>query len=143
MGGVDQELATFKKKYASGRAHVIGFQPREKIAALLKSADVLVLPNSANPKISALYTSPLKLFQYMASGVPIVASDLPSIREILTDENAFWFLPDDPRSLALQIEYVLSQPELAHMKAARAKDDVKKYTWDARAKNILAFIAEK
>ena len=108
MGGIDEELASFKKEYAGPHVYVIGFQPRKNIPNFLMSADALVLPNSAKPKISSLYTSPLKLFQYMASSVPIVASDLPSIREILTDETAFWFAPDDENALARQIEYVLA-----------------------------------
>jgi glycosyltransferase involved in cell wall biosynthesis len=76
----------------------------------------------------------------MASGVPIVASDLPSIREVLTNENAYWFKADDKNSLATQIEFVLSQPELSQLKAARARDDVKIHTWSARARAILDFI---
>ncbi|MBI4068146.1 glycosyltransferase family 4 protein, partial [Candidatus Kaiserbacteria bacterium] len=135
-----RELAEFKKTYASDRVHVIGYQPRAKMASITMSADILVLPNSAKPKISSHYTSPLKLFQYMAAGVPIVASDLPSIREILTDETAFWFPPDDEHALARQIEYVLSRPDEAREKAARARENVKKYTWDARAWAILAHI---
>ena len=143
MGGVDQELAEFQEAYASDHVHVIGYQPRERIPDLLMSADVLVLPNSAQPKISSHYTSPLKLFQYMASGVPIVASDLPSIREILTDESVFWFTADDERALARTIEYVLSHPDEARAKAARAQEEVKKYTWDARALTILQHISTR
>lgn len=137
MGGVDRELADFTKQYASNRVHVIGFQPREKLAALTMSADILVLPNSAKPKISSHYTSPLKLFQYMASGVPIIASDLPSIHEILDDSTAFWFTPDDPRALARAIEYVLSHPDEARKKAAPATEAVKQYTWSHRARAII------
>ena len=140
MGGIDQELAHFQKKYVGSRVHVIGFQPREQIPGLLMSSDVLVLPNSAKPKISSHYTSPLKLFQYMASGVPIVASDLPSIREILTDEMVFWFTPDDARSLAQQITSALERKEESRRKAALARENVKKYTWDARTAAILAHI---
>ena len=125
---------------SGSRVHVIGFQPREQIPGLLMSSDVLVLPNSAKPKISSHYTSPLKLFQYMASGVPIVASDLPSIREILTDEMVFWFTPDDARSLAQQITYVLERKEESRQQAALAREAVKKYTWDARTDAILAHI---
>ncbi len=143
MGGVDSELAEFKASYASERVHIIGFQPREKIAGFLMAADVLVLPNSAKPKISSHYTSPLKLFQYMASGVPIVASDLPSIREILSDSTAFWFTPDDVNSLAECIQRVLSNQEEARAKAARAKELAKKYTWDARAHAILTHLFDK
>lgn len=141
MGGVDQDLATFKRKYADPHVHLVGFQPREQISGFLMSADVLVLPNSAQPKISSHYTSPLKLFQYMAAGVPIIASDLPSIREILTDEMTFWFTPDDEHSLARQIEYVLSHPDEARQKATLAREEVKKYTWEARARTILEHIS--
>ena len=58
---------------------------------------MLVLPNPASA-ISSAFTSPLKLFEYMASGRPIVASDLPSLREVLRDgENALLVAPGNPR----------------------------------------------
>ncbi len=140
IGGVDLELAAFQEAYTSEHVHVIGFQPREKIPNLLMTADVLVLPNSAQPKLSSHYTSPLKLFQYMASGVPIVASDLPSIREILSDTTTFWFRPDDAEALAQQITYVFAHPEEAVQKAAAAQKVVQRYTWDRRARAILEHI---
>ena len=66
----------------------------------LADADVLVLPNPASA-ISNRFTSPLKLFDYMASGRPIVASNLPAIREILRDtENAVLVEPGNPDALA-------------------------------------------
>ena len=139
MGGIDKELADFQKQY--GRvAHVIGFQKRETLAGFLKSADVLVLPNSGKEKISSHYTSPLKLFQYMASGVSIVAADLPSIREILSDEMAFRFEPDNEHDLAPRIRYVISHKEEASKKAVRAVEEVRRYTWDARVRSILSHI---
>jgi glycosyltransferase involved in cell wall biosynthesis len=140
MGGVDLELKEFKEKYASDNIHIVGFQPRDKIAKILMSADVLVLPNNPLPKISSIYTSPLKLFQYMAAGVPIVASDLPSIREILKDDMTYWFTSGSTQSLAEIIEYAISHPDEAKEKAARAKEEAKKYTWDVRARTILEFI---
>ncbi|MDO8521784.1 MAG: glycosyltransferase [bacterium] len=140
MGGVDRELADFQKTYANSHVHVIGYQPRKQIPSFLMSADVLVLPSSAKPKISSHYTSPLKLFQYMASGVPIVASDLPSIREILTTESAFLFEPDNATDLAQKIEYALSHPDEARTHALFARETVKKYTWDARVRTILHHI---
>ena len=76
----------------------------------------------------------------MASGIPIVASYLPSIREILTNETCFWFTPDDEEALARQVEYVLTHYDEARTIAARARESVKRYTWDARAKAILASI---
>ena len=59
-----------------------------------------MLPNTASA-ISERYTSPLKLFEYLSLGRPIVASDLPAIREVLTDnETALLVPPGDPAALA-------------------------------------------
>ncbi|KKS24991.1 MAG: Glycosyl transferase group 1 [Candidatus Jorgensenbacteria bacterium GW2011_GWF2_41_8] len=63
--------------------------------------------------MSEKHTSPLKLFEYMASGRPIVASDLLSLREILTEQEAIFFKPDDPLDLALKIKEILVNQSLA------------------------------
>ena len=76
----------------TGRASP-GWSPPPTVRAQLARADVLVLPNPASA-ISSRFTSPLKLFEYMAAGRPIVASDLPAMREILTaDVNAVLVAP--------------------------------------------------
>ncbi len=111
-----------------------------EIPLYLKAADVLVLPNSAKKDISRLYTSPMKLFEYMASGTPIVASDLPSIREILDDSTVFFFTSDSPESLAEAIQKALSNKAEAKVKAENAHKLSSNYTWDKRAKKIIEFI---
>ena len=71
--------------------------------------DIWVLPNSKRAQISQQETSPIKLFEYMAAERPIVASNLPSLREILRDqENAVLFEPDKPSSLARAIKNLAS-----------------------------------
>ena len=72
----------------------------------LKSADVLVLPNKKGEKISERYTSPLKLFEYMASGRPMIVSDLSSLREIVSAETAMFVEPNDPQALVSGIRGV-------------------------------------
>lgn len=115
---------------------VIG-RPHKEIPYWLKSADVLVLPNTAKEKISRIYTSPLKLFEYMASGTPIVASDIPSIREIVSEREVCFVEPDSPQALAKGIKKVLNNPEKAKKIAEHTKEVVKKYTWQKRAETIL------
>jgi len=117
-----------------------GFVERNKISELMAAADVLILPNSAQEDISRLYTSPLKMFEYMAAGRPIVASDLPSIREVLSEETVILVEPDNAEALAEGIREVLEDEELAERMAARAREEVKKYTWDKRAEQILKII---
>lgn len=118
----------------------LGTHPYRELADNQAAADVLVLPNTAKEIISAKFTSPMKLFSYMTSGKPIVASDLPSVREIVDETSAIFFTPDDPLSLAKSITTVLDNPELGASLGARAKKEVTKYTWEARAQNILSFI---
>ncbi len=102
----------------------------------LADADVLVLPNPASA-ISNRFTSPLKLFDYMASGRPIVASNLPAIREILRDtENAVLVEPGNPDALAVGIRRLRDDPAFGSRLADRALEDVKLYTWDARARRL-------
>ena len=140
MGGIDEELAQFRKEYAGEHISILSHQPKTQIPLFVKSADVLVIPNSAKAEISRMHASPLKLFEYMASGVPIVASDVPSLREILTDEAAFFFNPDDEAGLANTIVDVLEEGETASKKAHFAYTKVHGYTWASRAGSIVTFL---
>jgi glycosyltransferase involved in cell wall biosynthesis len=118
-----------------------GFVPPTQVPTYLAAADVLVLPNTAKAAISRLYTSPLKLFEYMAAQRPIVASDLPSLRDILTPQhNAVLVTPDDPTALAAGIAQVLADPHLAERLTRQAAEDVKQYSWEQRATRIWQFI---
>ena len=89
------------------------------------------------------FMTPLKIFEYMAGARPIIASDLPSIREILNERNAFFCKPGDVESLTGEINYVLNNKEEAMIKAEQANKDVLRYSWDKRAERILKFIEIK
>ena len=89
--------------------------------------------------VSNAYTSPLKLFEYMASGRPIVASDLPSIREILTHErNALLIAPGNPQALTAAIRRLIEDRALGERIARQALEDAREYTWDRRAARLEA-----
>ena len=126
---------------APGRVTFAGQVDPPRVPALLRDADVLVLPNPPS-RMSAAYTSPLKLFEYMAAGRPIVGSDLPSLREVLRpDENAVLVEAGDPGALAAGIARVLGDPGLAARLAARAREDVIEWTWDKRAERLETLLA--
>ena len=147
VGGLQAEpdLARVRQladQVAPGRVTFTGQVDPPRVAALLRDADVLVLPNTPT-RISAAYTSPLKLFEYMASGRPIVASDLPSLREILRpDDNAVLVEPGDPAALARGVSRVLGDEAWAARLAARAQQDLGEYTWDRRAERLEAVLFE-
>ena len=104
----------------------------------LQDVDVLVLPNPASA-ISNRFTSPLKLFDYMASKRPIVASNLPSIQEILHDkETALLVDAGNADAIAAGIRTLQADRALGARLAARAFDEVKMYTWSERARRLEA-----
>ena len=123
----------------NGNVKLLGYFPYAELSMNQRAADVLVIPNSARDEISNRFTSPMKLFAHMASGVPIVASGVPAIREILNDKNAYLFEPDNPKDLVRAIELVLSSQE-SSLRAKQALEDVKGYTWEKRAESIIRFI---
>jgi glycosyltransferase involved in cell wall biosynthesis len=76
----------------------------------------------------------------MASETPIIASNLPSLKEILNNKNCVFFESDNPENLAEKI-IDLSQNEQKQIDISKqAFQDVQKYTWQKRAKDILSFI---
>jgi glycosyltransferase involved in cell wall biosynthesis len=90
-----------------------------------------------------LFTSPLKLFDYMAAKIPIVASDLPSIREVLTDgETGILVEPNNPKKLAEGVEKILSEPALAKKISEQAYQKAMNYTWQKRSEKIITFITK-
>ena len=142
IGGEDEALiAGLSKRYP--KVLFLGFKASKELARNLASADVLVLSNTAKNAESAHFTSPLKLFAYMASKKPIVLPDLPAMREILSDDAAYFVEPDSAEALAHGIEEALNNEVKSEMRTSRAYERVKEFTWDARAKKIIQLIMEK
>lgn len=146
IGGsvVDQNIEPFNEfiqKNHLKNIQILGHKPPLMIPKYLAAADVLVLPNSAKEIISERHTSPLKLFEYMAARRIIVASDLPSIREILNEEFAILVKPDDPQALSEGIQKALESKE-NQSRIRRAFEKVKSYTWLQRAQQIIQFQEE-
>lgn len=140
VGGTDREIVNRKSQIAKrGLRNIImaGRKPHIEMPQWLCAADVLLLPNSGAESISRLYTSPMKMFEYMASGKPIVASRLPSITEILNETNAELVEPDNSRALAEGIMRLKNDPRRAERFAKQAKHDVQKYSWKEKAENML------
>jgi glycosyltransferase involved in cell wall biosynthesis len=122
----------------AGRVTFTGMIEPARVAGLLRSAAILALPNPASA-ISNRFTSPLKLFEYMAAGRPIVASDLPSIREILHDErDALLIAPGDATAFAAAIRRLIAEPETAGRMGRAAAALAPQYSWSRRAERLEA-----
>lgn len=118
-----------------------GYVPNALVPEILNKQDILLLPNQEqqickNEDIGKV-TSPLKMFEYMASGRVVVASDLSVLREILDESNCYFADAEDALSWKAVIDYIGKNREEAIQKAQKAMEDVKQYTWDNRAKKML------
>lgn len=136
VGGESNQVEKLQAAYPN--VQFLGYRPYSELAHNQVAADVLVLPNTAKDETSVHFTSPLKLFTYMAAGRPIVASDLPSLREVLDEESAYFATADDPEALAQSIRRALHEQRATGV-AANAREKVEQHTWNARAENIMHF----
>lgn len=137
-----------KNDYSNSNCYFYDYMPQDEVKSVLKSADVCLLPNQASVKTGkhdiGKYTSPLKMFEYMAAGKPIISSDLPVLREVLNNKNAMLVSPTDEKTWKAALEEIQSNNNLALSLATQAKSDFQeKYTWDIRAKKILELIHDK
>lgn len=141
IGGSRSQISALSQAYPT--VVFIGTKPYKDLPRYQRAADILVVPNTMSDVVSSTYTSPLKVFAYMTSEVPIVASDVPSIREVLDEQTAYFFEPDQPKKLAEKIAEITHSPNEAAVRALQARKVVEHYTWDARANTIMSVIEKK
>ena len=143
VGGTEEDLKKHGgiNAYSGGRnIELVPHVSTHEVPFRLATADILVLPNIPTSEESIRYTSPIKLFEYMTSERPIIAADLPSIREILSDETGIFFRAGDGDALADAITHTLHNLDDAKLRASRARADVVKYTWAGRAQLLLNIV---
>jgi len=136
-GRNSDELARLREAYPF--VVFLGPRPYKELPRHQQAADILVLPNTGKNLLASAYTSPLKLFTYMAAQKPIVASRIPSVTNVLTEDDAYFFVPDDSESLRATLHEVVAHTEEARKRALRAYTKSMRYTWKERAFAILTF----
>lgn len=119
--------------------HMVGARPLSEIPRWLQAADVALVLGTARNEDSYKFTSPMKLFEYAAAQVPIVASATPALKDFLGEDEAFFYKPDDASALAKAIRQALSDPAEAARRSQRAYNKAQSHTWEKRAARILAF----
>lgn len=130
LGGTREE---FEKVFGSaGRLQFAQVAPAD-VPAEVATADVLLLVGTARNQDSNRYTAPMKVFEYLATGKPIVASRTEALQSLIPEGLVRWVPPDDPQALASGIQEVLRLPqEGAAARVALARE----HTWRARAERI-------
>lgn len=120
-------------------AVLTGLVPQAEGPAHLAACDVLVSPHVPNPDGTPFFGSPTKLFEYMAMGRGIVASDLDQIGEILEHDRTAWMVrPGDAAALAEGLRVLVEDPaRAARLGAAARREVVAKYTWRDHTRRII------
>jgi len=138
VGGQGKESERYKDS-TPANVHFLGRKPKKLIPQYLCGADILLLPFTKNLK-TWKYHSALKMFEYMAAGTPIVTSDIGTLTEVFSKDNAFLFSPDSEDGLGAQIRNVIASADDARRRADTARVDVEAYTWYKRADYIISFL---
>jgi glycosyltransferase involved in cell wall biosynthesis len=121
---------------ASGTLRIVDRQPRSEMAAYLALADVLVSPRAYGGNL------PLKVFDYLAAGRPIVATDIPTHRTVLTEDRAV-LVPPRTEALAQGILSVLEDPVFARRLATAARDYAEThFGWSRFVNSVEAIYAD-
>lgn len=148
VGGSEEEVTNWRDRLkGSENITFTGFLPHAETEAELKNMDVVLAPylkkvyaNSAKGIEISRWMSPMKIFEYMSARRPIVCSDLPVIREILTHNlNALLCNPDNVEEWVEALQRLKTDEELRGKLAENAFQKLKRnHTWKKRADNVLA-----
>jgi glycosyltransferase involved in cell wall biosynthesis len=150
VGGEPDDVAKWKLALAQAdNVHFHGFVPPAELHRYRDAVDVNVAPylrrvfGAGNGAEISRWMSPLKIFEYMASGRAIVCSDLPALREVLEEgQTALFCDPDRPSTWCAALERLRDDPELRSELGRNARALLERsYTWKQRAARILESLA--
>lgn len=144
IGGSSDECNYWTDFYKEKNIHNVLFRSHtsfEEIKGYQLCADALFYMSVPESPIHWC-TSPLKIFEYMASKTPIIASTAGSVGEVLNEDNCFPFAIDNKLSIANAVESLFSNEKRSELRSQVAFEEVlKKYRWETRVENILKFSA--
>lgn len=146
IGGNEADVEQRRHSNTAPNLRFLGYVPHPLARRAMSAIDLLLLPYQAKVSIGVAgqdtgrWMSPMKMFEYMASGTPFLASDLPVLREVLRDgDNAVLVRPDDPSAWRRSILALRDDPARRQALADRAYGQyAANYTWRGRAKRIIA-----
>jgi glycosyltransferase involved in cell wall biosynthesis len=124
------------------RVEFTGWLPADALWRIMGDAKVGIV--ALHPTPAFVESLPVKLFDYMALGLPVVASDFPAWRSIIESAHCGILVdPTDPRDIGRAIAYLLRKPDEAETMGRNGREAViSRYAWDAEARRLLALYAE-
>lgn len=139
VGGLDRDIQSVQSRIDADNLHNVtlhGYLPQSQVPAYLWHADVLLLPPSLDHP-SARWTSPVKLGEYLASGIPVVVSRIPAMEDWLTDNEVLFFQPDSAGSMAEAIQHTLQHTDETQARIQAGLTLAGEFSYRRRAQIIL------
>lgn len=142
-GGNEDDIKLWQMKCLPCNIIFMGFIEPSRVDEVRSTCDILVAPYQEKVSIqnagdSAKFMSPLKIFEYMSSGIPIICSDLPVIREVLNDRNSFLVSPKDLDAWVGAISTLANDDGFRRRLGEQALADFNEnYKWSSRARHVI------
>jgi len=136
---IDKFINLAKTYNLESQIEITGWVKRKKIDQLLKNVKVGLVPLENN-FFNHYLTSPMKIFNYFSHGIPVIGTDLPTLREIISDNRGFLYENDNYEDLAKKITLLLNDDKLYEKFQKNIYDFADEILWDKRGKKILDFI---
>jgi glycosyltransferase involved in cell wall biosynthesis len=145
MGGRPEDIAPWQEQLAGEGLHnvtITGFIPNSRLPLYQAAADILLMPYNRTISGSsggniARVINPMKMFDYLASGRAIAASDIPVFHEVLSEQNAYFCEPEDGADWVRKVGQLAADDALRARLGAQAQQDAAQYTWKRRAQTSL------
>jgi glycosyltransferase involved in cell wall biosynthesis len=145
VGGEPEEVIRLRDTVQSRdlrNVYLTGFVPNAELPRYHAACDLFLMPYQRRVAASSggdisRYLSPMKLFEYMACGRPILCSDLPVLREVLNPGNAVLLPPEDTDAWVSALQLLRNDPERCMALSEQVRQEVERYTWERRAQHIL------
>lgn len=140
VGDGNRKEELMKKSFKN--VEFLGYKSQQEIKEILTDSKLTIIPNIKSKYTN--FSSPIKLYEYLMTSNVVLASDFPTIKEIIKDgENGFLFKAGDKEDFLKKLNYILSLPkeELENI-SKKAYETGKQFTWKNRAKQIVEFIKE-
>jgi len=126
----------------NARLEIVTKMAREKAVLALSAADALIAPYEPVNEHIEKYMSPMKVREYLASGKPMIVSDLPAIRETVGEGEAWFMRAGDAADAARCVKEIMDDTDKARAVVARALAKADTMSWDARARTIILRIEQ-
>ncbi len=148
FGGQEEDILKYKKANKLSNLKFMGHLPSKDVKFAMSIMDILLMPYQKSVSVSlksvntASWMSPIKMFEYMSVGTPIISSDLEVLREVLVDRhNSLLVKPEDVNEWLTALNLLIKDKNLAKRLGSNAyKEFVEKYTWEIRAKKMIVDI---